>query len=99
MVYPYGPSYGMHICICIYIYIHVSTHVCTMLHLLKRSRPLNMRSNPWIWRSSDLRTSHFEDPLRSWDPLRSRVGTPNGTFIPPFGTSPHGVRGAPHPYI
>ena len=29
------PSYGMHICICIYIYIHVSTHVCTMLHLLK----------------------------------------------------------------
>ena len=35
MVYPYGPSDGMHICICIYIYIHVSTHVCTMLHLLK----------------------------------------------------------------
>ena len=40
MVYPYGPSYGMHICICIYIYIHVSTHVCTMLHLIFRGLDL-----------------------------------------------------------
>ena len=29
MVYPYGPSYGMHICICIYIYI---TCVYTCMH-------------------------------------------------------------------
>ena len=40
MVYPYGPSDGMHICICIYIYIHVSTHVCTMFAPLIRGLDL-----------------------------------------------------------
>ena len=76
--------------------LHMYAPCCTLL--IKRSRPLNMRSNPWIWRSSDLRTSHFEDPLRSWDPLRSRVGDPKWHLYTPFwDPPPHGVRGAPTP--
>ena len=50
--------------------LHMYAPCCTSY---KRSRPLNMRSNPWIWRSSDLRTSHFGDPsdlgtLQIWGP-------------------------------
>ena len=40
MVYPYGPSYGMHICICIYIYIHVS-NTC-MHHVAPLKRGLDL---------------------------------------------------------
>lgn len=49
-----------------------------------------------VLRSQDL---PFWDPSRSGDPLRSRVGTPNGPLWTPYWTPPHGVRGAHTPCI
>ena len=74
--------------------LHMYAPCCTSY---KRSRPLNMRSNPWIWRSSDLRTSHFEDPPQILGPPQIQGRDPKWHLYTPFWDLPTWCKRCPTP--